>query len=411
MADLAPKTLQHVPSVRSSAEIGGPLHPNGCGAYDMVTGDELVGQVFLGIVAGLENLSVCTWSTPDRTQIDPISTLDRHQIDIISTQIDPRSTPIDRGSTLDRSQIDPRYFPDRIQIEPRSSPYFMSGTTQVMQLLKTLDAAILQQSAMETCNLVHVPAPCCFEPNRQRVLRVDGSRCPVQLLCVPPAVVDNRPRQSQSDDFAVLPKECFSSRPSTVRRDAQSAMVAQVDIDSSVRVAVGVEVLEDDAQSSSKSSSSSSHGGISDEEVEESDADGGGDIADCIAASPAAVLSPWEQVHLECGLTEHKDILYLLDGRKVGVVQFIHGSTLSVKAICCAEGHKQKVAAAPGSLRKCKHVECYLLLHAIHDCVEKYKICCQWLVDAHLQTGDEHRATGIKMKEELKAAAKAKKKS
>ena len=100
---------------------------------------------------------------------------------------------------------------------------------------------------------------------------------------------------------------------------------------------------------------------------------------------------------------------------KLGKIEFIHSSTLSIKGICSIEGHacaKASSSAASSSdvppKRRRTHTECYMILHATNDTVRKYELCCEWLSKGVTMNREEHITEASDMKANAKVAKKMK---
>ena len=110
------------------------------------------------------------------------------------------------------------------------------------------------------------------------------------------------------------------------------------------------------------------------------------------SAGPAGpLLSPTEVINRRLGLMDIGHQLFStanLDS-PVGRVEWIHGSSLSVKAICYCASH----AAPEAGMR-----HCHLVLHANLNTMEKYERACEWL----LAYADNDRGAHIALADQLK---------
>ena len=97
---------------------------------------------------------------------------------------------------------------------------------------------------------------------------------------------------------------------------------------------------------------------------------------------PVREKSIFEVIQEEEGLLEDNYVVRdLWTDVELGRVEFIHGKSLSVKAIGmnCAHEPPPEICGPPITKRQKNLLNCYLLLAADRDVGDKYRSCCQWL--------------------------------
>ena len=90
-------------------------------------------------------------------------------------------------------------------------------------------------------------------------------------------------------------------------------------------------------------------------------------------------------------------------GQHIGMINFVHGVTMSVKAYCGRADHVPECASS-SSTSKTRREQCYLLLSAATDVFAKYRICIAWLLAgvSHEVLCTEHLSLASDMRRDYK---------
>ena len=131
-----------------------------------------------------------------------------------------------------------------------------------------------------------------------------------------------------------------------------------------------------------------------DDEGETDGEDDGRDRAPSVDAPLVKVPKSFDDIARALGVRVTGDRVYIDSGEvMIGKLQFIHGTSMSMKAIC----HEHSRTGA----------QCYLLVHAMDDVDAKYERLLQWLVEGMRGTKPAHLRAASEVKSRFYGASRA----
>ena len=119
-------------------------------------------------------------------------------------------------------------------------------------------------------------------------------------------------------------------------------------------------------------------------DTSDEDGDGGFDLD---------VSSPFADAHAQTGVVEKDSVVYAA-GVRIGHVEWIHSTNISLKMVCECESHR-----APADTPDAR--ACYVLLNVNRLMMDKYKRALVWLVDQVRCTRDEHLSAATVVRAEF----------
>ena len=121
-------------------------------------------------------------------------------------------------------------------------------------------------------------------------------------------------------------------------------------------------------------------------------------IVDIQPDKPIARQSPYDDIHKAHGLKEVCSLLYKLlpngdvADKPIGLTQIIHGSTMSVKAICLHADHQDPSSSSSSRApAPSKRKPCFLLMGSMSHFWPKYEACIEWLCNQDCSSEEHQR--------------------
>ena len=205
------------------------------------------------------------------------------------------------------------------------------------------------------------PHRVAYLPARVRALALPSS--------TPAAQPPNEVGSDDDDDFAVMP----SPSPFSVQCH-RTHYIEAVHALAGDLADVADEYL-DDAEVVDPGGVNDADGAI---EVEDVDSEASCDECDDGFMLDVASPSPWAAVHTRLGLDEEDSVIYAA-GARIGHVEWIHSTNISLKVVCEIELHKFR--------------SCHLLMNVNRQIMEKYERALEWLLEQVHCTAEEHVAS------------------
>ena len=85
-----------------------------------------------------------------------------------------------------------------------------------------------------------------------------------------------------------------------------------------------------------------------------------------------------------------------LQGEKIGRVQFMHSSGLSIKAICERDGHMRATGGADDvKPRRAVQFPCYVLMKSTYDVFGRYRMAIRWLLNGQCCMEEHQRRARV----------------